>query len=497
MTLETVADRRLHPATLPIRAIRSLPQYALGLPAMVGVISEAQLKLLLLVALGGIAAAVGGAFLLWRSFSYGVGEREIVIESGILHRQRRVIPFDRIQDIDIEQGLLSRFFGTAKVKIETGGSAKNEGNLDSVALGEAHRLREALRRGQAGEASAGDRDTFLALDEEPLLFRMNLPRVLLAGLFNFSLVFLAFIFGSLEYLDALFGIDPWSLDWIEPARDLAGQATWGITMLGIAMVVLIGIVAGVLQTLAKDFNFRLTRASAGLRRKRGLFTLSEVVIPLRRVQVSIIRAGLIARMLGWYRLEFQTLSADAAKAGHQVAAPFARMEEVLPVLAEAGPAELPPEEAYKRVSKRHIIRQALIWLVVLAVPFTVAAFFWLPALALLLPLPLLVGAAALQWRYHRYHLASEHLYIHGGLFTRRLWIIGYERIQSLAVSRGPLQRRLGLATLAVDTAGASALTPPWIVNLPVAAADPLAAELVRRQREKRARLRAIAETSRY
>jgi putative membrane protein len=325
---------------------------------------------------------------------------------------------------------------------------------------------------------------------------MDFKRVLLAGLFNFSLVYLALIFGSFEYVEALFGIDPLAMDWIEPARALAQTATWGLTALALTIILVLGIIAGVVRTVARDYNFRLTRAGGGLRRRRGLLTLSEAMIPFRRVQLSIIRSGLLARTFGWFRLEFQTLSADAAKAGNQVGAPFARMEEVRLVLAEVSPEDLPADEDYVRVSKRHILRQSLRWALWLMVPVVVASILRPLALALLLLLPLLVGAAALQWRHHRYCLTGPHLYVRHGFLTRCLWILPYERIQALAFVQGPLQRRLGLATLAIDTAGASALRPLHIVNLPAQDAHSLAARLLVTHQEARARIRGQARLDR-
>ena len=65
-----------------------------------------------------------------------------------------MIPFDRVQDIAIEQRLLARLFGTAKVKIETGGAAKDEGNLDMIALADAQALRDQVRHGPAAAAAA-------------------------------------------------------------------------------------------------------------------------------------------------------------------------------------------------------------------------------------------------------------------------------------------------------------------------------------------------------
>ncbi|MBA3676724.1 MAG: PH domain-containing protein [Sphingosinicella sp.] len=495
MKLEIVADRRLHPATFLTRAIKSLPQYALGLPAMVGMVSGSGLRILILIALGGIAAALAGGYLYWRRFRYGVGNREIVIESGIFHRQRRVIPFDRIQDIDIEQGLLSRLFGTAKVKIETGGGSKNEGDLDSVALEEAHRLREILRRGhQAGPAEGQDIVEAPSPIDEPLIFGMDLRRVLLAGLFNFSLIYLAFIFGGLEYLEAWFGIDPWSLDWIGPARSLAAEVSWAATAFAFLVIIILGVVVGILRTIARDYNFRLTRVPGGLRRQRGLFTLSEVVIPFRRVQLAVIQAGLVARYFGWYRLEFQTLNADAARSGHQVAAPFARIEEVLPILGAVHKATMPPDRDYVRVSKRHILRQSLRWLSLGALFILGLSIAWPPGLALLLVLPLGVAAAALQWRHHRYCPTPDAIHVRQGWLTRRLWIVPYEKIQSISVDQGPLQRKLSLASIAIDTAGASLLRAPNIINLPAADAESLAARLMVAHLEARAMLRRRVKT---
>ncbi|HWH17579.1 MAG TPA: PH domain-containing protein [Allosphingosinicella sp.] len=489
MTLDGVADRRLHPATFLIRAVRTLPQYALGLPALVSTLSDARSQGIFLALLGGIALALASGFLVWWRFRYGVGPAEVVIESGVLHRQRRVIPIDRIQDIDIEQGLLARLFGTAKVRIETGGSAKDEGNLDSVSLEDAHRLRELLRRRRAADGASVPAEE----EKEPVIFSMDVKRVLLAGLFNFSLVFLAVLFGSLEYVETLFGFDPLKMEWVAPLRGLAASVTWGLTALAILFVLLIGIVAGILRTLARDFGFRLTRTAGGLRRRRGLFTLSEVVIPFRRVQLALIRSGPVARHFGWHRLEFQTLSADAAKGGHQVAAPFARMEEVLQVLGEVHAPPLPREEEYVRVSKRHILRQSLRWALQLAVPVAVTAVIWPPALAFLLLLPLLAGGAALQWKHHRYCLTPNALHVRHGLLSRRLWIVPYERIQALAVDQGPLQRRLGLASLAIDTAGASLFRAPVIVNLPAGEADRLAARLLADHKSARERLRMLRD----
>lgn len=260
---QPVADRRLHPFTLLMRTLRVLPQAAGGVAAYA--VAARDLERLLLLAPIAFAIASGIAFLVWSRFRYGLGVREIVIEQGVLSRKRRVIPFERIQDIAIERKLLARMLGLATVKIETGGSGADEGKLDSIGLADAHRLRDIVRgaRVQAVEAD-------MPAGAEPLLFAMRLGRVLYFGLFQFSLIFLAAIFAFLQNVDELGLLDrrvvaARSLDVPPDQWLLLSFATAGA-------LVLLGFLAGVARTLARDYGFRLTRAANGLRRRRGLFT---------------------------------------------------------------------------------------------------------------------------------------------------------------------------------------------------------------------------------
>ncbi len=117
------APSHLHPATLIARWLKVVPQMLIGGIGIAASGAERGLDRFLMFA--GVAMGIGALFvvLAWWRFTFTVGDGEVVIEKGIVQRQRRVIPFDRIQDIAIEQRLLARLFGTAKVKLETGGSA--------------------------------------------------------------------------------------------------------------------------------------------------------------------------------------------------------------------------------------------------------------------------------------------------------------------------------------------------------------------------------------
>jgi len=467
---QAATPRRLHPATLIGRSLQIVPQMLGGGAAYAAVIArEGWGRVLLFAALAGLIG-LGTALLAWWRFRYTVGAGEIVIESGVLRRQRRIIPYDRVQDIAIERRLLARLFGTAKVKIETGGSAADEGSLDMIALADAHALRDLIRHGSAGPAPAAG--------AEPVLFEMKLGRLLHSGLFNFSLLFLAAIFAVLQYLDQFGLIDLW--EWFTPERAGAAAGIVGLraTLMVIGLLVLLGVVAGVARTVARDFGFRLSRSEAGLRRRRGLITLSEVVIPIRRAQVALIESSLPARWFGWYRLSFQTLGADRREGGVQVAAPFARLEELLPILAEAGFPAPPPPDRFAHLSRRALLRRVGPYLLAGAAA-ALAALLIEPRAGYAAGGLLVLALLALQrWRSHAYALDERALFVAGGLVKRRLWTIPFERAQTISVSRGPVQHPLRLANLLLDTAGASLMRMPEIVDLDGADAEVLADRLL-------------------
>lgn len=474
-----IADRRLHPGTIALRFLKEAPPAVLALPASLGFASRAGLDKVLLIAAGLAALLLVVKWLAWRRFRYGAGDSEIVIESGILSRNRRTIPFDRVHDVDVERTFLARLFGLARVRIETGAGGKDEGLLDSVTLAEAQRLREVVRAFHAGSPAAAAGVEAEAEPEGRLLYALGVPRLLLFGLFSFSLVYIAGFFALLQTFDGLLPFDIYDpARWVGLIGDYLPQR---FTAAAIAMVlvlaIVLGVVAGMAQTAARDFGFRLVAEGGRFRREHGLFTRREAVIPRRRVQLAAVETGPVRRLFGFSGLWFQTLGSGGERSGRQAAAPFADREEIAGILAEAGAYRLPPPPELAMVSRRHILRSVAAHALPLAALIVVGSI-WIPELLfLLLLLPLLAAGVAVERHFHRYALDEDLLFVARGVWRQKLWLVPVANVQATSLSRGPLQRRLGLATLSIDTAGAPVLKGARIVDLRDADAEHLAARL--------------------
>ena len=75
------------------------------------------------------------SILSWLRYTYRLEQEELRIEYGVFVRKKRYIPFERIQSLDISEGLLQRMFGMVKLQIETaGGSGADEAEAVLAAI---------------------------------------------------------------------------------------------------------------------------------------------------------------------------------------------------------------------------------------------------------------------------------------------------------------------------------------------------------------------------
>ncbi len=475
---DDAVPRRVHPGTILIGFLKRAPQNVLALPVFAGWMSGRGLGWALLLAAVAAGVMLIFTWLGWRRFTYAIGDEELVIERGVLNRSRRSIPLERIQDVSIERKLLHRLFGLAEVRVETGGGDADEAVLDSVSLAEAARLRAALK-GQYVPAAAVLADPVLDL---PVVFRMPLARVLLLGLFSFSLVWLAVVAGAVQFLDQFidFGWDR-IRDWADMAQDTA-RARFSVaailTALGIALA--LGVLTGVVRTLLRDFGFTLRAGDGRFRRTSGLLTRSEVVVAMRRIQLALVRRGPVRGALGWSALSFQTLGGSNDPSGRQAMAPLAREAEVAQIVAMAGlPAfeRLPLRPVAAGHVVRSVIQVATVPLIVIALIAVLATPLGLVGVAVL---PVAVGIALLQRRFHRYALAADSLQVMRGVVAQRDWIVPVANVQVVTLQASWLQRRLGIASVLVDTAGAKGSGRPGVVDVNLPDAQALAAGLAAR-----------------
>ncbi len=110
----------------------------------------------------GIAALVGLVVVagLWlralrgrcRAWGYAERDTDLVVRRGVLLRRVSVVPYGRMQFIDVTAGPVERSFGLATVQLHTAAAA-SDARIPGLEAAEATRLRDSLARGGQTQAA--------------------------------------------------------------------------------------------------------------------------------------------------------------------------------------------------------------------------------------------------------------------------------------------------------------------------------------------------------
>jgi uncharacterized protein len=87
----------------------------------------------------------------WRSWRYAERSDDLLISRGVLWREETVVPYGRMQLVEVESGPLERAYGLASVSLRTA-SPETGARIPGLTPEEAIRLRDRLT--ELGEAHA-------------------------------------------------------------------------------------------------------------------------------------------------------------------------------------------------------------------------------------------------------------------------------------------------------------------------------------------------------
>lgn len=89
---------------------------------------------------------------------YEFTENNLKVEQGIIWKRYSNIPYDRVQNVDIQRGIIARILGFSSVMVQTAGYSgqrgMSEGYIPAVSTEEAEKIREFLMK-KIGKKSKG------------------------------------------------------------------------------------------------------------------------------------------------------------------------------------------------------------------------------------------------------------------------------------------------------------------------------------------------------
>jgi putative membrane protein len=511
--------QQLHPATLwlPIaETVRLLAIAILVLALFAGLLRTLGIVFLFLL-LPILAYQISR----YVTFRYQIHGSDLVIHSGLIWRRERRIPLRRVQDTVVEQGPFHQWFRFASLKITTAGSEGQEAVLDVLSLDQAERVRAAILQCQS-ELSAADRPGAKQPDSAVLL-KLPVPTLLLGGVTSKIVAALGALIGAILYFQVALTLghrylgrlgnfmDPFSyvnpvLDRIMPmspevqkaleTADYIDRLTdryWYLTILryflddslGKAVfIILVGLALSIVAFAIQHFRYRLERSGGVLTSVGGLFTSSRSSLVQDHVVALKVEESYLWRIFGLASIAVDS-GGDQAKAEEskkrESFIPILARNEVHRLVKEILPDLQEPEPGWRRVSRKAILRNSIeVWLVVPALAvLTHLAAGWF-SLAWVAAFPLVYYMSLRIYRRTGYWADDMYLLSRRGGLNRHTLYLPVRSLQSVIVRENWFDRRLGLATLVVDTAGQTNTGGgASIGNLPMDEARKIQAALVR------------------
>jgi putative membrane protein len=346
----------------------------------------------LFLLIGVIFLVVGGLgyWASWRKNFFWINEKgELEARSGIFFRRSRQLRISRLQSVDILRPPVARLLGYSSLKVEVAGSGDSRVILSYLSVGKAQELRSEIL------SVAKEEQAFTQSAERENHWQWRVPNGrLVASMVLTTSTFFVIVVAVASAVIALRGS--------------------GLVALALA----VGGFAASLAGMTSLFNFSVGRNERGIAISHGFFTTAHYTVSPIRIQAICLVQPIAWRPFGWYQIAINVAGTDQSgkKSGPRFLIPVVH-EDALPELFR----ELLPSWNLETEDE------------------------WL------------ASATTSRWRFPwqatrlAVSVTPDLFVVRSGALTRRVSAAPHERIQSIRITQGPWERKLGISSLHADS----------------------------------------------
>ncbi len=468
--LSDIASRRLHPMSWLFVLIQQLKSFALPILILMitgrGEDSSTELIGLIIAMLLAVYSIVQ-----YLTYRYGIDDGGLVIRSGIFQRTMRHVPFSRVQNVSLHRSVLHRLFGVAEVTLESAGGLSAEARMRVLKLTDAQFLETLIRdtvedRSQQPAVADAETDSQPAIATRTLL-NLSVGDVVRIGLIsNRGMVVVAAGFGFIWQLGEQWRkqindvVSESIKSGILYAYDLhLGWAAYTLMALSIFAAFVIAIrLFSVALALLQFYGFNLSERGRRLSIERGLLTRIRGSLPRHRIQAWSLSESLLHR---WFNRRSLKVDRVVLERGHESKS----LRDLIPIGKPAqidllinhliGRNDWPItqwQSLHPKAWRRQFFIPALIVAAISGLTVLRGSYF---GYLILLILPILLIRAIVWARYAGYAMTDHLIAVRSGWLEKQWRFMEIRKLQGLILKQSPFDRRHAMATLVLDTAGAS------------------------------------------
>ena len=407
------------------------------------------LIVLLAIFVGVFLISIGVGFFEWRTTRFRIDDTEIRINRTFITRRSDRIPFGKIQSVDVTQPFAARILGLASLTIDVGASQHKK--IEYLSRRDAYRFRDLLiaRSGRGAAAAPSGSPTRQnaitpansittappgQLDRHPAgtATPPTSPAPASTPREGFRPGTSPSPLGGSQWLDRRRDEDV--ILTVPKGRFVLSQVTssaflmlvlvfiistvltaaGGGSVLGVCFAYVLSIVGYLWTKLSKSWGLTLYRSGDGLKSVHGFTSLETRTIPVQRIQGVEVTQSLLWRIWGYHSVHVTVLGNDGKTESDLL--PVGTDKDLDLVLDAIWPSFAVDDVPHNPIPNRAR------W------------FHWFTQ------------------RYISWGTDGNVITVRRGLLTRKHMIVPHARVQSTALTQGPLQRKLRLADVGIAIA---------------------------------------------
>lgn len=442
--------------------------------------SELSDKTHIMVILSATAIIVFSLLQYW-FYHYWMKDDKIEIKEGILFKKNRKIPYTRIQNVNVLQGPLQRFFKVATLQLESASGGKPEAVMRVVDLDVVEAMKEKVRSAanvsqplQAGQTvEPQNTESHNHQTAQAPLLSMTTKDVVKYGFISQKgMLYGSIIFGFLAQNQAIVANVVTYLGIFYELPDFTklsmAQGVIYVAVIGIVMFVFLQLMS-ILWSLVKFHQFTLFKEKDRLHASMGLISKLSATVLLKRIQLYRISENPLHKYFKARSITIETaggVNTDQNGIVMRWLAPFISRNEIRAFISVIEPKiklgsvdwQLIPQRAWKRVLKRSLMTLAVFTLLLVGLDqipqISIRYYAWF-IIALMIPLSYFYAK-----RYVKktaYFINDDIIAFKSGIWFGKQSFVKINKVQTIEIHESPFDRRNNMATLEIDTAGSNML----------------------------------------
>lgn len=346
-------------------------------------------------------------------FTFHIDDDELIIQKGFLQKERKAIPLERIQSININQNVVQRILGIVSLEVDTAGSKTKELEIPGLERAFASQFKELLQERkeeiieQVSEASNDSEsltlenasDVTMQADKENeypsaeqvqsiktpqdttevVILQLSILDLLKVGITQNHLksagLAIGVAFGSWYKIKDI--VEQYFEEWLQQfsLENVVSGTSVGLAIAAVISFLFFSVVISMLLAINKYWDFSIVKKGTDLEVKMGLFNKKEIKIPLSKVQILEFHSNPLRKLLSFQTAQIyqaqstnnklSSVSVPACKEAHRI---------MLQQLIFKQPVEETEQELH--CNPFSYARLAFYVISVLATPLVIAAIYF-------------------------------------------------------------------------------------------------------------------------